>query len=83
MTYLWQPSTPIQMCLLDDRPHHFLWYARLHRVQWIPRQWRVDMEWWRVRIWRDYYKLVTDSGLLVIVYHDLVTDDWYLQQLFD
>jgi hypothetical protein len=39
--------------------------------------------WWRLRLWRDYYKLVTDTGLLVIVYYDLLEGKWYLQQLFD
>lgn len=83
MTYLWMPSLPIEMVLRQDQPNHFLWQSRLHRVHFITRQWRVDMEWWRVRVWRDYYKLVTDSGLLVIVYCDLMMDSWYLQQLFD
>lgn len=83
MTYLWMPALPIDMSLHNQHPRQFLWNSRLHRVHWVTRRWRVDMEWWRTRIWRDYYKLVTDSGLLVIVYCDLLTDLWYLQTLFD
>lgn len=83
MTYLWFPAMRIEVILLDHQPDQFLWNARLHRVRWITKQWRVDVEWWRMRVWRDYYKLVTDSGLLVIVYCDLLDHSWYLQQLFD
>jgi glycosyltransferase involved in cell wall biosynthesis len=32
---------------------------------------------------RDYYKLVTHTGLLVVIFQDLVTGDWYLERLYD
>ena len=83
MTYLWIPALAIEMTLRDGRPVAFVWHGRVHRVAWIARQWRVDVAWWRLRVWRDNYKLVTDTGLLVVVYCDLLEEKWYLQQLFD
>jgi len=83
MTYLWSPAMQIQMVLRNQQPQQFLWHSRLHRVHQIARYWRVDMEWWRLRIWRDYYKLTTDTQLLVVVYCDLMNDCWYIQQLYD
>ncbi len=83
MTYLWSPAMPIEMRFLNHQPTQFVWNTRLHRVGQITKRWRVDVEWWRIRIWRDYYKLVTHTGLLVIVYCDLLDYCWYLQQLFD
>jgi hypothetical protein len=47
------------------------------------RRWRIDVDWWRGRVWREYFKLVTRTGLLVEVYHDLVGGQWYVQRLYD
>jgi hypothetical protein len=50
----------------------------------VAKQWRVDVDWWRGEpVTRDYYKLTTTTGLLVIVYRDLLTGAWYLQRLYD
>ena len=54
-----------------------------HPVQAVAKRWRVDQEWWQARIWREYFKLTTKTGLLVIIYRDLLTGDWYLQRLYD
>jgi hypothetical protein len=83
MTYLWLPAQPIVMHLQSKKPSDFEWKRRKHRVVWIAKTWRMDWGWWRLRLWRDYYKVVTDTGLLVVVYYDLLDDKWYLQQLFD
>jgi hypothetical protein len=52
-------------------------------VQHVANQWRLDVGWWRFRLWRDYYKVVTATGLLVIIYHDLTSDQWGLQRVYD
>jgi hypothetical protein len=84
MTYLWTEGESIVVSrTLDDVPEAFTWRARTHAVQGVAKRWRVDVDWWRRRIWREYYKLYTRSGLLVIVYQDLVTGEWFLQRLFD
>jgi hypothetical protein len=83
MSYLWLPAQSIQMQLRADEPFAFQWRGRSHRVRQVTRQWRMDWGWWRLRLWRDYYKLLTDSGLLVLVYQDLLDGHWYLQQLYD
>jgi hypothetical protein len=49
----------------------------------ITKIWRVDIDWWRVRIWRAYFKISTDTGLLVVLYQDLMSEDWFLQRLYD
>ncbi len=64
-------------------PRAFEWRGQIHPVGGIAKRWRVDWGWWRVRIWREYFKLYTRTGLLVIVYHDLLTGRWYLQRLYD
>jgi len=91
VTRLWVNGDPITVqtrVLLTTQPGNtslvqFTWHDQDHRIAQITREWRVDIDWWRERIWRSYYKLSTESGLLVVIYQDLLTGRWYLQRLFD
>lgn len=84
MTRLWPAGTPIQVIADDqDWPQQFRWQGHIHTVQTINKHWRVDVGWWRTRIWRACYKLNTDRGLLVVIYQDLLSGTWYLERVFD
>ncbi len=84
MTRLWVAGIRIKVFLNPGGlPQQGHWGGRTHPVQEVVHHWRVDAGWWRLRIWRDYYKLVTTTGLLVVVYHDLVRDEWFLQRIYD
>lgn len=84
MTRLWKEGQPVTVVTDEQvRPVRFTWQGRIHRVEEITRQWRVDLGWWQGRRWRAYYKLRSDSGLLLIIYHDLDGDEWYVQRLYD
>lgn len=84
MTRLWPEGLSIEV--LQDKegaPLSFTWEGKRHHVAHLSNAWRVDVDWWNARKWRAYYKLATDSGLLVTVYQDLLTGAWYLQRLYD
>lgn len=84
MTHLWPEGELIEVrCDGPENPYAFTWRGTLHSVEGIAKRWRVDVDWWRMHIWREYFKLYTHSGLLVILYHDLLTGEWYLQRLYD
>jgi hypothetical protein len=83
VSYLWSPPEAIEISLKAERLYAFKWKGRSHRVIHLAKDWRIDWGWWRLHIWRHYYKLVTDTGLLVLVYQDLADDSWYLQQVYD
>lgn len=84
MTRLWPAGVPIDMRLgRSGAPEAFVWQGERHVVTAVVTRWRVSVDWWRTPTQRDYYKLTTASGLLVIVYHDLAGEDWFLQRLFD
>ena len=84
MTRVWVQGDAIAVEMnATGSPIRFTWAGQTHAVQIIANHWRVDVNWWRLRLWRDYFKLITDTGLLVIVYHDLVEDAWYVQRLYD
>lgn len=50
------------------------------RVAVIRERWRIDDEWWRESISRDYLTVVLDDGRVVTVYHDLKDGEWYAQR---
>ncbi len=55
-------------------------WPRPRTVACVQDRWRIDDEWWRERpISRLYYMLLLDNGMLLTVYHDLVTDEWFEQ----
>jgi hypothetical protein len=84
MTPLWPGGEPIDVSSdAAKTPRAFTWRKQEHRVQGIAKRWRVDGEWWHRHIWREYFKLYTDTGLLVIVYRDMLSDRWYLQRVYD
>jgi hypothetical protein len=84
MTYFWAMGDPIQVEVDNGwQPVRFAWRNGEHPVHAVTNRWRVDEDWWSQRIWREYFKLITTTGLLVIVFRDLVSGDWYLQRLYD
>lgn len=84
MTRLWPEGAPIAViCDAQGYPQSFTWRGQTHVVTHVALAWRVDLEWWRERVWRSYYKMSTDTGLLVIIYHDLAGGDWFVQRLYD
>ena len=84
MTRLWPKGQPLAVVSdTDGTPRSFAWQGHTHPVTGISKRWQVDNGWWRMRVWREYFKLETGTGLLVIIYRDLLTDQWYLQRLYD
>ena len=84
MTRLWPEGEGIEVDVDDEgAPLSFTWRGQRRRVQGIAKRWRVDEGWWRNRVWREYFKLATADGLLVLLYRDLLTGDWRLQRLYD
>ena len=50
------------------------------RVAVVRERWRIDDEWWRQTISRDYLTVVLDDGKVLTLYHDLLMDEWYVQR---
>ena len=49
------------------------------RVMAVRERWRIDDEWWRNPISREYYALVLEDGRPIILFRDLVAGEWYGQ----
>ena len=84
MTRLWPAGSVIRVRADElGKPQSFTWQGRNHKVFRVTKRWRVDEEWWKRRIWREYFKMATQSRMLVIIYRDLISGEWCLQRLFD
>ena len=49
-------------------------------VETVCEQWRIDDEWWRQPISREYRVVILDDGRNVTLYHDLLEGNWYVQR---
>lgn len=78
------PLAPILVAAsADNAPQSFYWDNKTHHVCEIANRWRIDREWWRLRIARDYFVVLTTNGLLAVLFRDLLVNEWYLQRLYD
>jgi hypothetical protein len=50
------------------------------RIEAVRERWRIDDEWWREPISREYLSVVLDDGRVLTLYHDLSDGLWYVQK---
>jgi len=50
------------------------------RVASVLNSWRVDDEWWRDEISRHYFQVELKDGLVLTIFHDMVSGKWYQQR---
>ena len=83
MSPLWARPEYLPMTCAGGRPASFRWEQRPHAVAQVSRHWRVHLDWWTgVELWRDYWEVTTDSGLLCVLYCDLLTEEWFLERVY-
>jgi hypothetical protein len=66
-----------------EQPLLFVWRKYSYLIDQITNNWRVDTEWWSTPISREYFEVITRSGLWVVIYRDRLTDTWFMQRLYD
>lgn len=50
------------------------------RVEAVRERWRIDDEWWRAPISREYLSVVLDDGRVLTLYRDLADGRWFAQK---
>ena len=86
MTRLWPDGEPIEVDTDEGgRPVRFDWQGQSYRLHQVQQHWQVDNDWWSEegRVWRDYLAVTTTTGLLCVIYRDLLAGDWFLAKLYD
>ena len=66
-------------------PTGFEWQGMSHRIQELCNRGQVHTRWWDLAeaIWREDLKVVTDTGLLCLIYRDQLRGGWFLARLYD
>ena len=54
--------------------------ARPRRVAAVRERWRIDDEWWRRPLSREYLAVVLEDGRPLTIYLDRIEGDWWVQQ---
>jgi urease alpha subunit len=68
----------------DESPLGFRWNRRRHRVLDVSARWRIHTDWWtESEVWRDYWEVTTDTGLLCILFRDLLNESWFLERVLE
>ena len=70
----------------SGEPVALRWRGRRERVAAVEATWEVAEGWWRGEpeaARRRYHRLATREGLLCVVYRDLASGRWYLEQIVD
>ena len=57
--------------------------GRRHSVLAVHERWRLEDGWWGDEEKRCYYRVQTSCGSVYDIYHELVTDCWYLDRVYD
>ena len=84
MSPLWSEGLPLALSCVQERPAYFLWEGRRHVVEHVSRHWRVHLDWWSSsETWRDYWEVTTDTGLLCVLYEDLMRHTWLLERVHE
>jgi hypothetical protein len=85
MTYLLRDLAPVEVWGGEDPPDGFIWKNVSHQILEVCNRWRIHTRWWEPEemVWRDYLKVITDQGLLCVIYRDLVRGGWFLYRIYD
>ena len=49
------------------------------KVEAILESWRIDDEWWRQTIARNYMEVMLEGGKRMVLFQDLLTGQWFAQ----
>ena len=85
MTRLWPAGEPVAPWGGEEMPAGFVWEGTCHSIQHLCNRWCIHTRWWdpEQAIWREYAKVVTDTGLLCLLYRDLLSGGWFLARVYD
>lgn len=84
MTPFWPDGKRVEVQVSGEAPSAFRWNRRRHRVLDVSARWRIHTLWWTdAEVWRDYWEVTTDTGLLCMLFHDLRSGAWALERILE
>lgn len=69
----------------QELPAGFIWQGDTHRIEAVLNHWQVHTLWWvpDKAVWREYLKVITDTGFICQLYRDLPGASWFLARIYD
>jgi hypothetical protein len=82
MTRLVQPPVELEIELDAERTP-----IRMHRpvvgLLEAVAHWRVEMEWWREPVLRDYWRVIVNGTVICEIFQTAGQETWYLDRVLD
>lgn len=82
MTRLLSPPTAIDVTLDHGRAPIAISGAFNGSIQPIAR-WKVETSWWDRPVVREYWRAVLNNTLLFELFHDVSTNAWFVERVYD
>jgi hypothetical protein len=82
MTRLLSPPAVVEVTLSADGTPSFITGEFSSSLDPIAR-WKVETEWWNQPVIREYWKALLNNSLLCELYHDLSSDEWFVERVYD
>ena len=82
MTRLFSPPTPVTVTLNADGTPAFIAGAWSGSIDPIAR-WKVETRWWDRPVVREYWRALLNNDLLCELYHDMSSNEWFVERVFD
>jgi hypothetical protein len=82
VTRLLSPPAAVEVTLSDDGTPCFITGEFSGAIDPIAR-WKVETEWWKQPVVREYWKALLNNNLLCELYHDLQQDRWFVERVYD
>jgi hypothetical protein len=77
-----EPRTTSVRAAADGAPLWVQWRGRLEPVR-VCNRWRSGGAWWRGEAGREYYRVLTGSQTLLVIYRDAQDGRWFVSEVCD
>src|SRR4029077_17823034 len=84
MTELLAPARPVRVRVdADGVPTHLESAAGWQPVTRVLNRWRIDCDWWRSPVSREYWRLLVDDDLALECYCNRASAEWFVERVYD
>ena len=84
MTELLAPARSIRVRVdTDGVPTHLESAAGWQSVTRVLNRWRIDCDWWRSPVSREYWRLLIDDDLALECYCNRASAQWFVERVYD
>jgi hypothetical protein len=76
-------AAPVTVETTEGVPARVRVESREHEVERVLARWRLEADWWRAPLSREYWKLWLRDGLVCEVYQDRLGGQWRITRWYD